>query len=154
MTRDEVEELIKSCDLKAQKHMKNSLNARKWRNFLEFGTSLVAASASLTMPLLAITGSDALAVAICGNLFVFVNVIIGALKQTFGFITLDYMHGNLSNEFSAMEAELRAFQRRRDVEAGINDELELEKLIARFHGIQARSNIQSIRDCPTCCCFL
>lgn len=146
--RSDLEKFIKLCSTKSKTHLRNSLNSRKWKNAMEICSAFIAATTSLTMPILAITGSDSITVAVVGNVFVFCNVIIGALKQNYGFITLDYQHNHLSSEFGDLKNEFRNFQRR-----GHSEE-ELEKLIIKFQGINSRSNIQSVKDCHFYfCCY-
>lgn len=154
LTETDVEKFIDLCNSKSEKHYKNSLNSRKWKNALDFSSSLVAATTSLTMPILAITGSDSITVAVVGNCFVFCNVIISTLKTTYGFVTLEYIHSHLSTEFSDMGNEFRTFQRRSsNVESRYHNDNELEKLIIKFQGICSRSNIQTVKDCHICCCY-
>lgn len=149
----EIEKYIGLCKTKGEIHHRHSLNSRKWENILSFSSALVTASTSLTMPLLAINGESAINVAIAGNLFVFVGVIISALKTNYGFITLIYQHGHLSSEFSDLECDFRNFQRRHSVEAGHGHDDDLEKLILRYQAICSRSNIQGVKDCRWCCCY-
>lgn len=151
--RNEVAELISDCEKRVADHLRFSLNARKWRNVLEFLTIFLASSSTLAMPILAITGSDAITVAVVGNSFVFVSAIVGGLKQVFSFITLDYQHSNMSSEFAALASDLRAFQRR-DPEDKHGFEMELEKLVAKHNGILARSNLQTVPNCPGLCCLM
>ena len=153
--QDDIDKFIELCHNKSNKHLKNSLNSRKWKNTLEMVSAFIAATTSLVMPLLAINGSDSITVAITGNCFVFCNVIIGALKQNYGFITLDYMHSHLSSEFADLENEFRNFQRRHSTNYESMEPManELEKLIIKFQGISSRSNIQNVKDCHLCCCY-
>ena len=55
-------------------------------------------------------GSDSITIAVVGNIFIFLGVITNTLAKVFGFITLEYIHGNLSNEFSDLETEFRNVQ--------------------------------------------
>lgn len=155
INEDEVAKYIEACHSRAEKHFRNSINARKWHRLLEFTGSFVAAAMSLTLPLLAVTNSDAITVAIVGNSYVFAGVVLTALQKTYGFNTLEIIHNHLSSEFSDLESEFRNLQRRHsvtnDLEHGRDDEI--EKLIVKYQGICSKSNIQGIKDCHWCCCY-
>ena len=144
----EIEKYAEMSHNNCKKHFKNSINARRWKNTLDFAASFISATVSLVMPLLALSGSDSMTIAIVGNCFVFSNVIIAALQKTYGFVTLEFIHGHLSTEFSQIESEFRNCQRRNST-GEYND---VEKLIIKFQGICARSNIQGVKDCNLCCC--
>jgi hypothetical protein len=145
---EEVNKYIELCHNKSKHHYKNSLNSRKWDNILNFTSVLIVATTSLTMPLLAINGETAINVAISGNTFAFLGVIVNALKTNYGFITLIYQHSHLSSEFNELESDFRNFQRK------TYDNDELEKLILKFQAVNSRSNIQNVKDCHFCCCFI
>jgi len=148
----EVEKYIELSHNKSKKHSQNSHNSRKWNKFLEFTSALIAATGSLTMPLLSINGSDSITIAVVGNIFIFLGVITNTLAKVFGFITLEYIHGNLSNEFSDLETEFRNLQRRSTLGQNYSDD-DIEKLIIKFQSISARSNVQTVKNCNFCCCY-
>lgn len=145
----EVEKFINMCHNKSKHHYKNSLSSRKWENILNFTNTLVVATGSLVIPLLAVNDISSINVSIASNIFIFLGVIISSLKSNYGFITLTYQHTHLSNEFADLENEFHNFQRRN------YDNNELEKLILQFQSINSRSNIQSVKDCSPyiCCCY-
>jgi len=149
----EVEKFIELANAKSKKHYQNSLNSRKWKNLMDFTSAFLSASASLSLPILAVTGSNPISIAIVGNSFVFFNVIVNTLKNVYGFVTLEFIHGHLSSEFNDIENEFRTFQRRQsNIESRHFNDDDLEKLIIKFQGICSRSNVQNIKECKICCC--
>ena len=147
----EIEKYIENCNMKSKKHHTNSLNSRKWKNSLEFFGGFIASTASLTMPLLSLSGSDSMTIAIVGNAFIFCGTTLNILSKVFGFAVLEHIHGHLSNEFSDLESEFANAQRRNSVGNYNNDDM--EKLIIRYQSICSRANVQGVKECNFCCCY-
>lgn len=148
LNNEEIKEYIKLCAEKRTFHLNNAVSAMKWHQLLTFVNVLLTSATALSMTVLTVLKADDVSVAVVGGCFAFAIAIASRIQENYGFRILNYQHSELSNDFQELENSFYILSLK------LHSQADFELLTVRYLGINARTNIMTVRHCvDLCCCY-
>lgn len=144
-----VDAYVKLCEDKKLFHLSNAVSANKWFNLFNFIGVFLSASCGLSMTILTVLETDNINVAVVGGTFAFLIAVSSQIQKNYGFQILNYMHADLANDFTELESSFIILNSKS------HNYDDYEKLVLRYLGVNAKTNIASVRKCNDffCCCI-
>ena len=143
---------VSKCNALSTRHRNQAKYALTWWNCLGIFNVMLTSAQALTMTVQTVYQSDNISIAVTGGIFAFVIAVSSRIQMSFSFNSLAIQHHQVADDYNELTHRFLLFLN--EIQHGVYDTNDYDKMVLRFASIGEKSHLQSVYECKLLpCCF-